>query len=133
MRLGYGVTTIENAQRLRIFQTQDNVNMMAAQGGVAGLQDTAEMQAAVRRNAADRQEFFTQAEKRGLKAIPSFANFAMMDAGRPATQVMNYFKQNGILIGRRFPGMDNFVRISFGKPVEMQRFWAVWDRMGRAS
>ena len=132
MRLGYGVTSIENAQRLRSFQTQDNVNMVAAQAAVAGLQDTAEMQTATRRNAADRQEFFSQAGRRGLKPIPSFANFAMMDAGRPATQVMDHFKQNGILIGRRFAGMDNFVRISFGKPAEMQKFWAVWDRMGKA-
>lgn len=132
MRLGYGVTSIENAQRLRSFQTQDNVNMVAAQAAVAGLQDTAEMQAATRRNANDRQEFFAQASRRGLKPIPSYANFAMMDAGRPATQVMDHFKQNGILIGRRFPGMDNFVRISFGKPQEMQKFWAVWDRMGKA-
>ena len=133
MRLGYGVSTIENTQRMRSFQTQDNVNMVAAQAAVAALQDTAEMQTATRRNAADRQEFFTQAGKRGLKPIPSFANFAMMDAGRPATQVMTHFKQNGILIGRRFPGMDNFVRISFGKPAEMQKFWAVWDRVGASS
>jgi len=133
MRLGYGVSTIENTQRMRSFQTQDNVNMVAAQAAVAALQDTAEMQTATRRNAADRQEFFTQAGKRGLKPIPSFANFAMMDAGRPATQVMTHFKQNGILIGRRFPGMDNFVRISFGKPAEMQKFWAVWDRLGASS
>jgi len=132
MRLGYGVTSIENAQRLRSFQTQDNVNMVAAQAAVAGLQDTAEMQAATRRNAADRQKFLTQASRRGLKPIPSYANFAMMDAGKPAIQVMDHFKQNGILIGRRFAGMDNFVRISFGKPAEMQKFWAVWDRMGKA-
>lgn len=132
MRLGYGVTSIENAQRLRSFQTQDNVNMVAAQAAVAALQDTAEMQAATRRNAADRQEFFVQANRRGLKPVPSYANFAMMDAGQPATKVMDHFKQNGILIGRRFAGMDNFVRISFGKPAEMQKFWAVWDRMGKA-
>jgi histidinol-phosphate aminotransferase len=133
MRLGYGVSSIENTQRMRSFQTQDNVNMVAAQGAVAALQDTAEMQAATRRNAADRREFFVQAARRGLNPIPSFANFAMMDSGRPATQVMSHFKQNGILIGRRFPGMDNFVRISFGKPMEMQKFWAVWDRMSTTS
>lgn len=133
MRLGYGVSSIENTQRMRSFQTQDNVNMVAAQAAVAALQDTAEMQSATRRNAADRQEFFTQAVRRGLKPIPSFANFAMTEAGRPANQVMNHFKQNGILIGRRFPGMESFVRISFGKPAEMQKFWTVWDRLGAAS
>ena len=103
--------------------------MIATQAAVASLADTAETQTAIRRNATDRQEFFTQAARRGLKPIPSFANFVMMDAGRPATQVMNHFKQNGILIGRRFPLMENFVRVSLGRPNEMQQFWMVWDKM----
>jgi histidinol-phosphate aminotransferase len=129
MRLGYGVSSLDTAARIRRFQTQDNVNMVAAQAGLAALQDTAEMQMAVRRNATDRQEFFTQAARRRLKPIPSYANFIMMDAGRPSTQVIEYFKQNGILIGRRFPSMDNFVRISLGRPNEMQQFWKLWDGM----
>jgi histidinol-phosphate/aromatic aminotransferase/cobyric acid decarboxylase-like protein len=53
----------------------------------------------------------------------------MIDAARPASEVNNYFKQNGILVGRRFAPMDNFVRVSFGKPNEMQQFWRVWDAM----
>ena len=129
MRLGYGVTSIETAARLRHFQTQDNVNMVVAQAAVWALQDAAGMQAAVRRNAADRQEFVSQATRRGLQPIPPYANFVMMDAGRPAVEVSNYFQQNGILIGRRFPPLDNFVRISLGKPNEMQQFWKVWDGM----
>jgi histidinol-phosphate aminotransferase len=133
MRLGYGVSAVETTQRLRRFQTQDNVNMVAAQAGLAALQDTDEMQLATRRNAADRQEFFSQAAQRGLKVIPSFANFAMLDAGRPTTQVASHFKQSGILIGRRFPPMENFVRVSFGRPNEMQQFWRVWDRLKSSS
>jgi len=129
MRLGYGVSSEDTAARIRRFQTQDNVNMIVAQAGLAALQDTAEMQTAVRRNATDRQEFFSQAARRNLKPIPSYANFVMMDASRPAADVANHFKQNGILIGRRFPSMDNFVRVSLGRPNEMQQFWKVWDGM----
>jgi len=129
MRLGYGVSSEQTAASIRRFQTQDNVNMIVAQAGLAALQDPAEMQSAVRRNANDRNEFFAQAARRGLKPIPSYANFVMMDASRPAADVANHYKQNGILIGRRFPSMDNFVRISLGRPNEMQQFWKVWDGM----
>lgn len=103
--------------------------MVVAQAGLAALQDTAEMQLAVRRNGTDRQEFTSQAARRGFKPIPSYANFVMMDANRPAADVANHFKQNGILIGRRFPAMENFVRVSLGRPNEMQQFWKVWDGM----
>lgn len=133
IRLGYGVTSAETAQLMRRFQLQDNVNMVAAQAGVAALQDVDTMHASARRNAADRAEFFSQASRRGLKPIPSYANFVMMDAGRPATQAMAFFKQNGILIGRRFPPMNNFVRISLGTPPQMEQFWSVWDQMSKTS
>jgi histidinol-phosphate/aromatic aminotransferase/cobyric acid decarboxylase-like protein len=132
MRLGYGISAPETAQLMRRYQIQDNVNMVAAQAGLASLQDAAAMHSAARRNTADRQEFFSQAVRRGLKAIPSYANFAMMDAGRPATEVATYFKSKGILIGRRFPPMENFVRISFGLPEQMQQFWRAWDGMKAA-
>jgi len=128
LRLGYGISSLETTERLRRFQTQDNVNMVAAQAGIAALQASDEMQAAVRRNAADRQEFLAQAARRNLKPIPSYANFAMVDVHRPAKQVADYFKQNGILVGRPFPLMENFVRVSFGRPNEMQQFWRVWDK-----
>ena len=132
MRLGYGVASEEVAEKMRRFQTQDNVNMAAAQAGVASLEDTEGMQAAIRRITADRQEFFNQAGRRGLKPIPSYANFIMMDAGRPAADVSSYFKKNGILIGRRFPPMDTFIRVSLGRPNEMQQFWKLWDQMKSA-
>ena len=128
LRLGYGISSLETIERLRRFQTQDNVNMVAAQAGIAALQASDDMQAAVRRNAADRQEFLAQATRRNLKPIPSYANFAMVDFHRPAKPVADYFKQNGILVGRPFPGMENFVRVSFGRPNEMQQFWRVWDK-----
>jgi histidinol-phosphate aminotransferase len=127
MRLGYSISSAETTEQMRPFLLQDNINMVATQAGVASLQDTAEMQSAVQRNAADRQEFFAQATRRGLKPIPSYANFVMMDASRPAVEVSKYFSRNGILIGRRFPPMDNFVRISLGRPEEMQQFWKLWD------
>ena len=107
--------------------------MLAAQAAVASLQDVQATQVAVLRNAADRQEFFTQAARRGLKPIPSFGNFVMMDAARPVTEVAKHFKQNGILVGRRFPLMENFVRVSLGRPSEMQQFWKVWDAMKLSS
>ena len=79
------------------------------------------------RNANDRSEFFKQAAARKLKTIPSFTNFAMIDSGRPVRDVIAHFKQNNVLVGRRFPPMETFVRVSLGTPTEMKEFWRVWD------
>jgi histidinol-phosphate aminotransferase len=127
MRLGYSVASPEVSELLRRQILQDNVNMVAAQAGLASIQDVEGMQAAAKRIAADREQFFHEAQRRNLKVIPSYANFAMLNAGMPAMDAIEHFRKNGILIGRHFHRMDNFVRISFGKPEEMQQFWKVWD------
>jgi len=56
----------------------------------------------------------------------------MMPASRPAQTVIDFFQKKNIIIGRKFPPMDNYVRISLGKPEEMRQFWQVWDQMVRA-
>ena len=132
MRLGYAVSTAETVKQLRSYQTHDNVNIAAASCGTVALNDDQAMRAAVARNAADRDAFSREAQSRGLKVIPSYANFAMFDAGHPVKQVIAYFEQQNIRIGRPFPPMDTFVRLTFGKPEEMSAFWKAWDGFSSA-
>ena len=129
IRLGYAVATAEIAQRMRQFTTQDNVNMVAAQCGVAGLDDAAGLAFAVKRIESDRAEFVRQAQQRKIAVIPSQANFVMMETGKPIRGLIAYFKKNSVMIGRPFHGMDTYARISFGTPEEMKIFWRAWDKM----
>ncbi len=129
MRLGYGIGAPETIKQLERYQLFDTNNTFAAWCGAVALEDTAGVAAAVGRNATDRAEFMKQAAARGLKPIPSQTNFVMMDAGRPATTIIQHFKQQNILIGRPFPPMDTFVRVSLGAPDEMRAFWRAWDGM----
>jgi len=130
LRLGYAVATPKVAEELRRYATIISLNGMVSVAALAGLRDNDGLRAAVKRNADDRQEFFNQAMARMLKPIDSHANFVMMNAHRPAEQVIEHFKKNNILIGRKFPAMNDHVRVSLGKPQEMHEFWQVWDRQG---
>jgi histidinol-phosphate/aromatic aminotransferase/cobyric acid decarboxylase-like protein len=106
------------------------VNEVAAESAIAALEDLSSLPAVIQRNADDRQEFINEATGRRLKPIPCHANFAMMNTEVPARGVIDHFKSHNILIGRLFPPMDTFVRISFGLPQEMLEFWRVWDLLG---
>ena len=64
---------------------------------------------------------------RGLKPIDSHANFVMMNTFHSAQEVIQHFRKNNILIGRQFPPMDTYIRVSLGRPEEMQAFWQTWD------
>ena len=130
LRLGYAVASSKVAEELRRYATIINLNGMVSVAALAGLRDSDGLRAAIKRNDDDRQEFFNQAMARMLKPIDSHANFVMMNAHRPSEQVIEHFKKNNILIGRKFPTMNDHVRVSLGKPQEMQEFWQVWDRQG---
>ena len=127
LRLGYGIASLETARRIRPFSTRNNVNGIVARAGMAALDDQQAVKELVKRNADDRQEFYNQSRIRALKPIDSHANFVMMDTHCPAKQIVEHFRQHNVLIGRRFPAMDSYIRVSLGTPPEMLEFWRVWD------
>src|SRR6202142_907147 len=127
IRIGYAVASPDVAQKLSARCIPAGVNLAAAVAGVSALDDQAFVRACVKHNADNRQEFFNQANGRMVRVIDSHANFVMMNAQRPAPQVIEHFKKNGVLIGRPFPPLDDYIRVTLGKPAEMAEFWRVWD------
>jgi histidinol-phosphate aminotransferase len=129
LRLGYSVADEKTTKLLQAWQLEDNGNMIALHAGLAALADDTAMRAAVARNAADRKEFMRQAALRKLQAIPSYANFAMVETGRSVRQVIQHFRRDNIAVGRPFPRMENFLRVSFSRPDDMAAFWQTWDKL----
>jgi len=129
LRLGYAVAPSHVIQQMRKFATEDNINAVVTQVAGTALADSDMVNDFVQRNANDRQEFLNHAMGRALKPIDSHANFVMMNTFHPAQEVIEHFRRNNILIGRRFPPMDTYIRVSLGRPEEMQAFWAAWDKL----
>ena len=120
LRLGYAVTSARNSKAMAAHKLEDSTNILALRSGVTSLDHEDEHKFAVQRNGFDRDEFMRQATQRKLQVIPSWTNFVMFNTQRPIRTVIDYFKKNNIRIGRPFPPMDTFARISLGKPDEMK-------------
>lgn len=129
LRVGYAVASPKVVRQMQKFATDDNINSVATSAAVAALTDVVWTNAAVQRNANNRQEFFNQAMARALKPIDSHANFVMMNTYHPASEVVEHFRVNNILIGRVFPPMQTHIRVSLGTPDEMAAFWRTWDKI----
>ena len=129
LRLGYAAASPNTIQEMRRFACHRNINTVAIQAALAALDDLDGVNDFIRRNMDDRQELFNQAMARALKPIDSHANFVMMNTFHPAEDVIQYFRKNNVLIGRSFPAMSMFIRISLGRPEEMERFWQAWDML----
>ena len=129
LRLGYAVASPKVVQLMYRFAIDANINGIVTQAAAAALDEGEAINEFVRRNTDDRQEFFNQAMARAVKPIDSHANFVMMNTFHPAEEVIAHFDRNNILIGPRFPQMDTYIRVSLGRPEEMQAFWRAWDAL----
>ena len=127
MRIGYAVGALEKIQALSARRLAEGLNAVGARAALIAYDDLEYVEMSENRNAADRREFFNQANSRKVRFIDSQANFAMLQTGRPATEVIDHFRKNNVLIARLFPSMNTFVRVSFGTPPQMTEFWRVWD------
>ncbi len=129
LRLGYGVASPQLVSILQQQSQLDSVNIFALRCALASLDDSGAHSVAAARNASDREEFMRQCAARRVTAIPSVANFVMIDTGRPIRPVEDHFKSHNVLVGRPFPPLNNYLRVSLATPPEMSAFWRAWDQL----
>src|SRR5229473_2514522 len=129
MRIGYAVATPETAKRLAAGFPGWSVSVVSARAASVALDDVDYVRLGIQRNAADRQEFLSQANARSLHPIDSQTNFVMMNPQRPPDDVIDHLKKRNILIGPKYPALDKYVRVSLGLPGEMKIFWDAWDQL----
>ena len=60
-------------------------------------------------------------EKAGYKVAASQANFVMVDVRRDVRPFIEAVRQKGVYIGRPFPPLTNWARITVGTQAEMDR------------
>ena len=126
-RVGYGVAAPQTARLLTSRGLPENVNVLAAAAAMAALEDTDHVRMNVQRNADERQEFVNQAHARMLRPVDSQTNFVMVNTQRPAVNIVEHFKSQGVLVSGPFPTFDTYIRVSLGTSAEMREFWRVWD------
>lgn len=124
MRLGYAVAARDKIEALARHASFSNTNAAVLAAGLASLAD-AELVPRMKRRMNDTRRWLTgQLTADARRFIPSEANFVMIDTGRDVAPVIEAFKAKNILVGRRFPSMPTWLRVSVGTPAEMAAFLA---------
>jgi histidinol-phosphate aminotransferase len=77
-------------------------------------------------NADIRSETFEWLTANNYKFIPSQSNCFMLDTGRPGKEVQAAMAAKNVYIGRVWPIMPTYVRITVGTKGEMQKFQAAY-------
>lgn len=124
MRLGYAVAAKDKIEALARYASFSNTNAAVLAAALASLTD-AELVPRMKRRMNDTRRWLTgQLAADGRRFIPSEANFVMIDTGRDVAPLIEAFKAKKILVGRRFPSMPTWLRVSVGTPAEMAAFVA---------
>jgi histidinol-phosphate aminotransferase len=124
MRLGYAVAAPEKIAALRRHALTNNANAAVLAAALAGLADPG-LVASVRRRINDtRRALCAELERDGRRFIPPHANFVMIDLGRDVSPVIAAFRDRRILVGRKFPSLPTWLRVSVGTETETAAFLA---------
>ncbi len=122
MRLGYGIAHEETAERLRKYIGHNNANHLALVAAMASLDDEGFVRRSLETNDQARRIVHRCLNDVGLEYLPSHTNFLMHRISGDLERYIERMEEQGILVGRPFPPMLSYNRISLGLPEEMERF-----------
>jgi histidinol-phosphate aminotransferase len=122
LRCGYCVTQRANIERMRAHQTWDSVNIMALVAALASLKDVEQVSRGRKLNSEVKKNVCAELDSLGYRYIPSHANFMMIDLRREVRPVISALRTRGVEVGRLFPALPNFLRVTIGTAAEMKAF-----------
>jgi histidinol-phosphate aminotransferase len=80
-------------------------------------------------NTRIRSEVFAWLDRNGYSYIPSEANFFMLDTKRPAKPAIDAMAKQNVYIGRIWPVMPTYSRVTIGTAPEMEQFQVAWQKV----
>jgi len=122
MRLGYAVGAPERIAALDRHRVINNANAAVLSAALATIGETGRVAQLKQRINDTRRTLVAALERDGRRVIPSEANFVMFETGRDVIPLIAAFRERKILVGRKFPSMPSWLRVSVGTPEETAAF-----------
>lgn len=121
MRVGYLMAKPELAASIRD-RIQASANIFAVKAAEASMDDRAFYKYSQDVNNEGRQMIAQACDKLGLKYVKPNTNFVFFQAGIDVKTMNDRMKAKNILIGRPFPPLTDWCRVSTGKLEDVERF-----------
>ena len=126
LRCGYAVARPENIELMRGQQSWDSVSVLSIAAARASLDDNDQVEKSRKTNAEVRKFVCAELDKLKFTYISSHANFVMIDMRREVPPIIAAFRQRKVQVGRLFPPLPNFLRVTIGTKAQMERFLAAF-------
>ena len=120
MRVGYAIAQPKTIEKLREHHSSSGMSVMSLSAAAASLKDTDHLEKQVSLNREVRKVTVDAFTKAGYTVAPSDANFIFVDIRRDSRGFQEACRTEGVNVGRSFPPMLNWARISVGTMAEME-------------
>lgn len=119
-RLGCAIMPAAAAEALRARMTGD-LSLATVEGGLAALRDEGFVTTTRAELKAGREALQALARELGCEHTDAHGNFVFIRTGMPAKDFQAKMAAEGVLVGRPFPPLHDWSRITVGLPGEMTR------------
>lgn len=130
LRIGYGVSNRDVIDTLNKVRMAFNTGSLAQVAALAAWDDREHVSKSVQTNRAELEFLYGELRKRGVKFVPSHANFIFIDLGKPAADVNDAMLTKGVIIrpmaGWGFP---TIIRVSIGTHDQNLKFLSALDSL----
>ncbi len=124
LRIGYGLGSKELMGFLDRVRSPFNTNHLAQAAAEVAVQDVAFEAFSRQKNTEARAAFIVEAAKHRCQISGTCGNFVLLESAYPAKELFKELLQRGVIVRPMHGyGLPNHVRVTFGKPEEMQAFW----------
>ena len=129
LRCGFALARPELLEKIEAFSGWSAMPITAVAAATASLKDPQLVPERKQINAKVREATFEWLSKSGYSFVPSQSNCFMVDAKRPAKEMIDAMAAQNVFIGRPWPVWPTHVRVTVGTQSEMEHFQAAFDRV----
>ena len=119
LRVGYAIASPQLIAEIGPLMSTDNINISGAVAAIATLEDETFLAHSLQTTNQARHMMETALDKLGLRYLPSQTNFIFYEVNGDVQIYIDRMKEHGIAVGREFPSIPGFNRITLGTPEEM--------------
>jgi histidinol-phosphate aminotransferase len=129
VRVGFGCAPAELVRRMQPFRN-NVISILGARAALAAVQlgDSFIVERRTRRNRI-RAEVCSWLNERGFRFIPPQGNFVLIEIRRDVQDILPKMLAEGVAVGRRFPAVSGWMRVTMGTPQEMEKFKVAFKKV----
>lgn len=129
LRAGYAIARPETIQRMAGWKLGNGLNMLAIPAAIAALEDRAWVERGRAANRSGRDRLRRTFEALGFTVAETHANFVFANIKRDAAEFAKQCRTLGIQVGRPFPPLNSWTRVSVGTEDEITQAIEVFKKV----